>query len=122
MKELTFREVIANIKEGEVWEGEGLIVYLRGNELNIDWKNGYEDVGVNICLNEKFILQREKVRFQEAFKAYEEGKEIESRESGYKYYNDEGKCYIQAPEGNDWTRWVEDTFELKEIRGEWYIN
>lgn len=74
--EKTFREVIADIKEGEVWELDqfeiecyktGTIVIrstLTGKVFGFEKKD-------------RFKLQRKQYTFEEAFKAYEEGKEIE---------------------------------------------
>ena len=122
MKKLTFREVIANIKADEVWESGSLIVYLRGNILNIDWKNGYEDVGVNICFNEKFKLQRNKVSFKQAFKAFEEGKEIESCVSGYCFINKHKENLAVKNDDSHTYFEMDPMFAFEEIKGEWYIN
>ncbi|MDB2088298.1 hypothetical protein PM004_03060 [Clostridium paraputrificum] len=53
-----------------------------------------------------FSIQRKKQSFAEAFKAYEEGKEIESCISGERYKLDDIKLLVYA----------------EEIKGEWYIN
>lgn len=104
MKELTFKEVIANIKEGEVWEA--LSVKIRKDSFGIQL-NG---LGGNATISDnfRFKLKRKEYTFEEAFKAYEEGKAIESFK---------GTSYVKHYE--------EEYFEkisIEEIRGKWYIN
>lgn len=116
VKELTFKEVIANIKEGEVWVNNTApirFIRLRANGA-LDFN---ENEGINLeC---KYILERKKYSFTEAFKAYEEGKEIESIHSGYRYKKVNGvDLYTRG--GKEW--YEEDDFEIDEIREEWYIN
>ena len=111
MKELTFREVIANIKDGEVWEDKNFVISIEddGNhEIKIRHKEGFDDCSA-IFFNpsDKFQLQRKKYSFTEALKAYEEGKEIES-------------CI-----NSDWCYklgYTELLVYAREITGEWYIN
>nr|WP_302597857.1 hypothetical protein [uncultured Cellulosilyticum sp.] len=78
MKELTFREVIANIKEGEVWEGKYKKIYIQNSTLFVENINSNFDgvIAVGFVLDEIYKLKRKKYSFAEAFKAYEEGKEI----------------------------------------------
>ena len=110
-----FKEVIADIKEGEVWKsrGEWIIktVKMAGGNLFIDTVKGEE---LSINRNTKFQLQRKKVSFTEAFAAYEEGKEIESCFTSriYSLEKEEREPYsINA-----------SLINMNEIRGEWYIN
>ena len=114
--ERTFREVIADIKEGEVWVNEiAPINFIRLREDGVLDFN--ENEGIN--LNVKYKLQRKQYTFEEAFKAYEEGKEIESCYSQYKYKK-EGGLDLYSKTENEW--YGEDNFEIDEIRGKWYIN
>lgn len=118
MKELTFREVIANIKEGEVWErvDDEYIsnrIELKNGQLNqYNFWNGKMDFTLKeaglILDKTLYKLKRPQYTFQEAFKAFEEGKEIESCESGYIYNTTEEN--------------VEEVFYKYEIQGKWYIN
>ena len=114
--EKTFREVIADIKEGEVWE---CISPIHWNVKEIRYINDEDTKGIEIefkeetemyCFREDkeilFRLKRKEYSFDEAFKAYEEGKEIESSFSGQKFKI----C--------SW----EDFFNTKEIKSKWYIN
>ena len=110
-----FKEVIADIKEGEVWESRGAwiikTVKMEKGNLFIDIEKGEE---LSINRNTKFQLQRKKVSFTEAFKSYEEGKEIESCFTSriYSLEKEEREPYsINA-----------SLINMNEIRKEWYIN
>ena len=112
----TFREVIATIKEGETWVNDiAPISYIRRREDGILDFN--ENEGINLFCT--YTLQKKQYTFEEAFKAYEEGKEIESCYSQYKYKK-EGGLDLYSKTENEW--YVEDRFEIDEIRGKWYIN
>lgn len=109
MKELTFREVIANIKEGEVWENLHKTIEFKNNNFIV--KSKIKKQNNYFVVNEytTFKLKRPQYTFQEAFEAFEKGKEIKSCESGY--------IYNTTEEG------VEDRlFYGYEIQGKWYIN
>lgn len=113
MKELTFREVIANIKDGEIWENEKqrvarIYINKLGNvQLEGDDIDFAQNFSTCVDLNAKYKLKRKKYSFTEAFKAYEEGKEIESCINSDWYYK-LGECELLV--------------YAKEIKGEWYIN
>lgn len=118
--EKTFKEVIEDIKEKEIWESENFILMLTcDKEIRIAHKEGFDScVAIYIDVNSKFKLKREPHTFAEAFKAYEEGKEIESLKSEYKYKKN--KMFSNGK----WYNFHDDNgiFSLKEICGEWYIN
>ena len=120
--EKTFKEVIKDIKEKEIWENENFILMLTfDKKIRITHKEGFDNcVAIYIDINSKFKLKREEYTFTEAFKAYEEGKEIESLESGDKYKGN--KVFLNLIGG--WHDFHNDNgmFSLKEIRGKWYIN
>lgn len=129
MKELTFREVIANIKEGEVWEtvkeqyGIRKVWMLHG-DLRIE--NNTDKAITCIDSNGKFKLQRKQYTFQEAFKFFEEGKEIESC-NGTTYRLDkttEEVHIIETQHENRTTIYCfgDVLFRCDEIQGKWYIN
>lgn len=113
MKELTFIEVIANIKDGEIWENENqrvarIYINKLGNvQLEGDDIDFAQNFSTCVDLNAKYKLKRKKYSFTEAFKAYEEGKEIESCINSDWYYK-LGECELLV--------------YAKEIKGEWYIN
>jgi hypothetical protein len=123
--EKTFREVIADIKEGEVWDNGYFKIELKGGSYCIGRTQDQVSkniIGFVIYPHVKFKLQRKEYTFQEAFKAYEEGKEIESKEFKYKKINGiDGFKLIREKYG--WNE-CEDGFEihLDEIRDKWYIN
>ncbi|WP_346905929.1 hypothetical protein [Clostridium sp.] len=122
MKELTFREVIANIKEGEVWES---------SNKTIKYDDDYGRIVVNDYSHPKsdtfffddsikYRLKREEVTFQEAFAAYEDGKEIGSIESKIKYKKIKNIDNFYSRGYNDFFQ--NFTLDISEIRGGWYIN
>ena len=120
--EKTFKEVIEDIKEKEIWENENFTLMLTfDKKIRITHKEGFDNcVAIYIDVNSKFKLKREEYTFAEAFKAYEEGKEIESLTSRYKYKQNE--VFLNSTGG--WYDFPDhyDIFSLKEIRGKWYIN
>lgn len=68
MKELTFKEIIANIKEDEVWESNDISIFKTKDDISISWKNDDYDNGVLIFDDEKFKLtKRKEYTFEEAF-------------------------------------------------------
>ena len=124
MKELTFTEVIATIKEGQIWESDYVTIYKKNGGISISFKKGKAYSMHTFSCSTKYKLQRKEYTFQEVFKAYEEGKEIESVFNGSKYKKRDGK--------DGWYRdrfetWIYNNigfvgFSLNEIRGMWYIN
>lgn len=118
--EKTVREFIIDNKEGEIWEAEsGSKMYLINGNIIMDFKEPVTTSRFILKLNSKLKLKRKEYTFEEAFKAYEEGKEIESCYSQYKYKK-EGGLDLYSKTENEW--YVEDRFEIDEIRGKWYIN
>ena len=120
--EKTFREVIADIKEGEVWESENTLtqIYTRNDVLIIDFKEEVTTEIVKIPADAKFRLKRKEYSFDEAFKAYEEGEVVES-EDGFIYKKINGQDCVCSDEARDWVK-NDGGFSVKEIRGKWYIN
>ena len=104
--EKTFKEVIADIKEGEVWESPFAIISCDNFGIEIKFKDRKYSKYC-FCDDVKFKLQRKEYTFEEAFKAYEEGKEIQSIITGILYQNNKDGDIFILP---------------KEIRGKWYIN
>ena len=120
--EKTFREVITDIKEGEVWESENTLtqIYTRNDVLIIDFKEEVTTEIVKIPADAKFRLKRKEYSFNEAFKAYEEGEVVES-EDGFIYKKINGQDCVCSDEARDWVK-NDGGFSVKEIRGKWYIN
>lgn len=110
----TFREVIADIKEGEVWECGHILITKSNYGIELKGMSSYSNYFTDD--NKIFKLQRKGYTFEEAFKAYEEGKEIESCYSGDKYMIQHGgsDCYADGSKTG--------TIGFNEIRGKWYIN
>lgn len=124
MKKLTFREVIANIKEGEIWESEDKLIGCEPQGIRIKEKDKAGDIEMRFQNETKFTLQRNKVSFQEALESLIEGYEIESVISGFKYkYGDkyiiktDGKYRFLGNYGDR-----AELFSLQESLNEWYIN
>lgn len=71
-----------------------------------------------------FSIERKKYSFAEAFKAYEEGKEIESRYGGQKLKKENEKDYCFDYEKGKYVplSFDETFFDITNIRSEWYIN
>lgn len=121
MQEKTFREVIADIKEGEVWESKtGKKVHLKRDKLFIDFNHEVTISGTVLPLNEVLTLQKKQYTFDEAFKAYEEGKEIESCYTGTKYKFEKLIYFYKRKNVEDWQ--LHGEMQLNEIRSKWYIN
>lgn len=126
--ELTFKEVIANIKENEVWEctrKDARVKKIRmvNDLLVFDYGDTITEKQSAIRGTDTFKLQRKEYTFEEAFKAYEEGKEIESGSYKYKKCNGADCFKLIRSIKDEWIK-CEDGFEihLDEIRGKWYIN
>lgn len=123
--EKTFREVIADIKEGEIWGNGAKIIELINGTIQVRSKNNipFNSCFINFSKVAKYKLQRKEYTFEEAFKAYEEGKEIESCE-GCKFKRcDKDVVLIIDFAGDKIKRSsCEELFSIKEIRGKWYIN
>lgn len=135
--EKTFREVIADIKVGEVWENIDKS-HWNLKEINCFDNDGRK--GIRIVFKEetdyytftdnenlKFKLKRKQYTFEEAFKAYEEGKEIESCEvltgcypSKYKRIANEDAQWREGSYSWDKRKYIGIPFY--EVRGKWYIN
>ena len=128
MQEKTFREVIADIKEGEVWESPYIRIYhVKSNDnIVIEDKEGDLVYRFTMVSKVKFRLKRKEHTFEEAFKAYEEGKEIENCITNDKFkkadsYNWKFKAPYMDEYSDDISNEIE-MFSVEEIRGKWYIN
>ena len=125
--EKTLLEIITDGFNNKVYENkEGDTVYFASNgELIFNYKNLLHypiKVSTEVLdLNHKYKLQRKKYTFTEAFKAYEEGKEIKSLYSKFRYKKLDGKDYYFNIHSNSFVQ-IDDDIDFKEIRGEWYIN
>lgn len=120
MKELTFKEVITNIKEGEVWESGYKTIRHDSEGILIEEKEQYNGTMWFYDLT-KYRLVRQEYSFQEALKTLEEGGEIESAYSKYSYKKVDDHYMIMI-EGSSLVEGCSLNFSLNEIKGKWYIN
>ena len=119
--EKTFREVIRDIKEGEVWERNiisGNIKIKLEDDFIMIWKD--DELVFTFGNKYKFKTNKEEYTFEEAFKAYEEGKEIESVASNHCYKRIKGDHFYKENTERAY-RLETDNFLIDEIRGKWYI-
>lgn len=122
----SFREVISDIEYDEIWVCKNSAFH---NEVRIEKTTfGFKIYDENSKTIEwfsdvwEFELQRKEYSFEEAFKAYEDGKEIESFQYKYKKIDNIDKYCLKV---NDiWEVLInqEAFFTLDEIRNKWYIN
>jgi len=124
--EKTFEEVIRDIKKGEAWSDGFLKIEKIKDSIAIGSLNGkaFENI-VGFVINpcSRFKLLRKEYTFEEAFKAYEEGKEIESCEGCRFKLTDKDNTLIIDYAGDEMEyRNKTELFSVKEIRGKWYIN
>ena len=125
MKKLTFKEVVANIKEGEIWESNTLYIKKEKDSIDI-WNNKPSKIVKSILDDTLFTLQRKQYSFEEALKALEERKQIENMERQKYHLDTEGNVIYTFDVANEEIRKIFDVediiFSLEEIRGKWYIN
>lgn len=123
VKELTFQEVIANIKKGEVWEDDIFEVDRTKSEA-IRIKDKHSGFIFSFHKEDSLQLKRKKYSFAEAFKAYEEGKEIECCYGGQKLKKENKKDYYFNYDKEEYVplSFDEVFFDIATIRSEWYIN
>ena len=123
--EKTFREVIKEIKPGEVWEnGCGKIECTDDTITIVSNYKFYTDV-LKISEENLYTLERKEYTFEEAFKAYEEGKEIESIIDKVKFKKkDDAQFFYKFEQMEKWDIMDEDIsiFSIDAIRDKWYIN
>lgn len=135
--EKTFKgwEIMKMIAEGElkngdvVIENDGSWAYTILQNCLVDGRNvkefdsKLESGNSNFCNNNHIYIikkSRMKYTFEEAFKSYEEGKEIESCETGARFIKSDNKdmLYITSVGFTSLGR----GFNVDEIRGKWHIN
>lgn len=128
-KELTFKEVIANIKEGEVWVNNDkrvskIYIGENGNLVLSGDKIFCIDNSTCISLKSLYKLQRKEYDFQEALKALKEGKEIESCINHYAVKKHDGDYLVRENKKEyEYVGSIDCVlFSVAEIEGGWYIN
>lgn len=139
--EKTFKgwEIMKMIAEGElkngdiVIEDDGSWAYTVLQNCLVDGRNvkefdsKLESGNSNFCNdNHTYIIKKSRMKytFEEAFKAYEEGKEIESCETGARFKIDTCKndCIFNTEVGYFIPITKGYGFEISEIRAKWYVN
>lgn len=125
VKQLTFKEVIENIKDRESYRA----IYERGLGNRPTITRNQNSIEIDFLLKTDcyfftgdmlFELVRKAYTFEEAFKALEEGKEIESSETHERLKLKDGRLvYFDSYDGRFNHA---DGIEYNEIKGKWYIN
>lgn len=125
----TFQEVIRDIKNGEVWVTcayDNLEEIRRiGDRICFEFTPSRNGVNIGSTYPAKYKLEeRKQYDFEEAWRAYEEGKEIESVEREHKYKKVLNEDYFCDADENivACRERLNLTFTLDEIRGKWHIN
>ena len=125
----TFKEIIMNIKGHQIWKP--LASDSRVKEIEYIEFNNSEAVLINlddkydsafIPSDMKFELERNEVSFEEAIKAFKEGREIESCVNGMKYKIEHTGERVMYYNDKDGYATIAPNFSLKAILGKWYIN
>lgn len=125
MRQLIFREVITDIKDGEVWGNENYIIKCSHGIISIKTKNREVFNGIAFGDDTLFTLQRKQYSFEEALKSFDNGKEIESCISNFKYRIYNNKTISVASLTYDKKRLVskdDNNFTVNEVQNKWYIN
>lgn len=74
----------------------------------------------SLILDRTFSIVRKEYTFEEAFRSYEEGKEIESCETGARFIKSDNKDMLYDPTIG-FTPFGR-SFNIDEIRAKWYVN
>ena len=114
MKEFSFTEVIARIKEGQTYKVTNEVYNIQlikrdSSSIKVIHENGY---AVNIMDNCKFTLMQEPVPFMEAIKAFSKGTNIRCELNNSNFYYRDGVL----KEVNGFTV---GTCEI--LQGKWYL-
>ena len=110
IKEMTLNEILDSILKGK----------LEMEEFNKQFETFCYEKGMEMLTKQ---FKRPQYTFQEAFKAFEEGKEIESCESGFKFKIYEDKVRIKRVCYKVLYECLKvKIFSIEEILGGWYIN
>lgn len=121
--EKTFREVIATIKTGEVWENYNKKITCHSDGIQIYHKDKERYTPSMLILDEdKFTLRIKEYIFEEAFREYEKGDiEIESKTTGNRFKKVDGNDMFFSNAFDKWSISSCFIFRGNEIRGMWYI-
>lgn len=123
--EKTYKEVIKDIKPGEVWVGTHYKMYINKDNGALIIKRIDDTIidGYAVALKGLFKLQQKEYSLMEALDALEQGKEIQSTVGGkYKYKKINDKYAYYSCSSEKWFTDVETTMSMEEIIGKWHIN
>ena len=127
----TYREVLQDIRPGEIWEcieSDSIIRtirYYKNKAIEMECTPSSQSGIFYVDIDKKFKLKKEEVEFEDAIKALKEGKIIESCETLRLCKMDErliGKkiILIKAINSSVWTDFY-TVFKSEEIFGKWHI-
>lgn len=124
--EMKFRDVINNIKEGEIWVNKNAHRRLKSIEClygNITFylDDFYKSFGVN--LNDEFILERKEFDTGYAMQELKKGKIIESTYDNEKFKMEGNNIYTLLDEGKGDEEWrtYKYPFNVEQILHNWYV-
>lgn len=120
--EMKFRDVINNIKEGEVWVNKNAHRRLKSVEClygNITFylDDFYKSFGVN--LNDEFILERKEFDTGYAIQEFKKGKIIESVYDNGIFKMENNEIYKLEKDGVWWK--YKYPFNVEQILHNWYV-
>ena len=127
----TYREVLQDIRPGEIWEcieSDSIIRtirYYKDEAIEMECTPSSQSNIFYVDIDKKFKEKKEEVEFEDAIKALKKGKIIESCETLRLCKMDErliGKkiILIKAINSSVWTDFY-TVFKSEEIFGKWYI-
>ena len=121
MNKLNFKEVIAIIKEGEVWEGNFFDIEKKETGVTIRHKRCEFEEYYFIDDEEEFKLKMEEVDFKTALDSCYEGKVIKSLETDYEYTMCNTNHYARENEKMLFVRYDDLYLSGSEMKGKWVI-
>lgn len=124
--EKTFREVIRDIKLGEVWVSMYKRILCFDGEIRIEKNDKMTKDVTEFVFNDysKYKLAHKEYSFSEAWNAMYEGKTIQSKVSKIRFkkiINNERDIYVIPYEDDDKRVYTMDCLAVREINNPWYI-
>ena len=126
----TYREVLQDIRPGEIWEcieSDSIIRTIRYYEdeaIEMEYTPSSQSGIFYVDIDKKFKLKKEEVEFEDAIKALKEGKTIESCET-LSLYKIRRRCMDDTilTSKQDSPSWLDldCNFKTKEVLGKWCI-
>lgn len=126
----TYREVLQDIRPGEIWEcieSDSIIRairYYKDEGLEMEYTTFSQSGIFYVDIDKKFRLKKDEVEFEDAVKALKEGKTIESCETS-SLYKIRRRCMDDTilTSKQDSPSWLDldCNFKTKEVLGKWCI-